>query len=364
MLSYNNPSLVLSNSTEPLTGTVSWKCPSNIAIVKYWGKHGMQLPKNASVSFTLEKAFTNTEIKYSPKDNSENSLRFYFEGEEKPSFLPKIHHFIDRIKNTFPFLRELDLEIHSSNSFPHSAGIASSASSMGALALCFCSLEKEIFGKEETPDAFLKKASYIARLGSGSACRSIFPYASVWGKHEDVEGSDDYFGIAFEENLHEVFKSFRDDILIISKSEKEVSSTLGHQLMDTNIFAKRRFQQASDNLSLLLPILEKGDVEEFGEIAEAEALSLHALMMTSNPSFILMTPNTLKAISRIRRFRKEQKLPVYFTLDAGPNIHLLYPEEIQDRVGEFKKEQLRSLCEGGQILDDRVGLGPKKNEEK
>lgn len=362
MLNYADSSLVVKNANQALSGSTAWKCPSNIAIIKYWGKHGLQLPKNPSVSFTLTNAHTETSIRFSPKTESGASvaLNFFFDGEPKPSFHPKILQFIERIKNIFPFLYELNLEIHSRNSFPHSAGIASSASSMSALAMCFCDMEQQLFGTLSETNEFLKKASYVARLGSGSACRSIFPYASVWGKHQEIPGSDDEFGIGYEQELHEVFHSFRDDILIVSQSEKEVSSTLGHALMDSNLFADQRFLQARQNMSELLPALKSGDLERFGEISEAEALSLHALMMTSSPSFILMAPNSLEAIARIRRFRKEKQLPVYFTLDAGPNIHLLYPSEIQHEIATFKKEQLQELCENQRILDDQVGHGPEK----
>ncbi len=362
MLDYTNAALVIDRASGPLSGNAAWKSPSNIAIIKYWGKHGLQLPKNASISFTLTNAHTKTNIQYGPKStkSKEVQLSFFFEEKAKPAFHPKILQFIERVKDIFPFLYELDLEIHSSNSFPHSAGIASSASSMSALALCFCSMEQQLFGTLPDRDAFLKKASYVARLGSGSACRSVFPSASVWGQHTDIPGSDDEYGIGVEEQLHKVFHSFRDDILIISQSEKEVSSTLGHALMDSNLFAEQRFLQAEKNMSALLPAFKEGDLERFGEIAEAEALSLHALMMTSTPSFILMAPNSLEAINRIRRFRRETQLPVYFTLDAGPNIHLLYPSDIEKQISIFKKEQLEELCEGNRILDDQAGPGPEK----
>jgi diphosphomevalonate decarboxylase len=362
MSDYTNSSLTVAQAQGPTSGSTAWRSPSNIAIIKYWGKHGLQLPNNPSVSFTLTNAHTETRVIYSPGKHAEEKidLSFYFEGEAKPDFHPKIFQFIDRVKHIFPFLYELKLEIHSSNSFPHSAGIASSASSMSALAMCFCSMEQQLFGTLKNKEAFLQKASYISRLGSGSACRSVFPLASVWGKHSDIPGSDDEYGIGFEGQLHEVFHSFRDDILIVSKSEKEVSSTLGHALMDSNVFAGQRFLQARQNMSALLPALREGDLERFGEIAEAEALSLHALMMTSSPSFILMAPNSLEAIARIRRFRKERRLPVYFTLDAGPNIHLMYPSSIEQQVATFKNEQLQELCEGGQILNDQVGQGPEK----
>ncbi|MEL6926729.1 MAG: diphosphomevalonate decarboxylase, partial [Bacteroidota bacterium] len=254
--------------------------------------------------------------------------------------------------------KPLHLTIHTSNSFPHSAGIASSASSMGALALCLCSLEDQLFGTLKEDAAFRQKASYVARLGSGSASRSIYAYMGAWGSTSDIEGSSDLYAVGFESPLHEVFKTFHDDILIISKGEKSVSSTAGHALMDDNIYADNRYMQAKRNLQNLLPALRKGDLEMFGKITEQEALTLHALMMSSNPPYILMQPNSLAAIQKVQRFRADTGHPLYFSLDAGPNLHLLYPDEIKTTVQAFIQSELVQLCEGGQIIQDQVGLGP------
>ena len=106
----------------------------------------------------------------------------------------------------FAFLKEVKLEIESGNNFPHSAGIASSASAMSALALCLCSLEKEITSREISRDAFLQKASFISRIGSGSACRSVYGGVSVWGKHKSVEGSDDAYAVPLSFELNPLFR--------------------------------------------------------------------------------------------------------------------------------------------------------------
>lgn len=340
--------------------TVGWTCPSNIAIVKYWGKKPVQIPANPSISITLDNAHTSTSIKFYPKKESEPLVSFFLDRTEKPDFLPKINKFINRIADVYPFLQDLDLEIHSTNSFPHSAGIASSASGMSALAMCFVSIEEQITERPMMREDFLQKASYLSRLGSGSACRSVYPYCAVWGQHSEYPNSNNEYAIPYEEQLHPDFKTLHDDILIISSKEKAVSSTLGHQLMDSNIFAATRFEQANKNMSRLIPALKQGDLQAFGEIAEAEALTLHALMMTSRPSFILMQPNTLVAIERIRQFRNQTKLPLYFTLDAGPNIHLLYPDSTKDKVKTFIAEQLAVLCNNKTIIEDKAGPGPQK----
>lgn len=355
MPDYSNPSLILV-SDKIYSGKVAWQCPSNIALIKYWGKYGLQLPRNPSISFTLANANTKTSIEYRSKDDDQISFDIIFEGKTREDFKPKIHKFLSQITNIYPFIKQLHFTIRSENSFPHSAGIASSASSMGAIALCLCSIEENLFEKFDSKESFYTKASFLARIGSGSACRSIFPVASIWGKSIDIESSNDNFGIPFGDNVHPIFHGFHDDILIVSAEEKAVSSTVGHELMNNNIYAESRYNQARANLHLLINALQIGNINLFIKIVEDEALTLHALMMTSNPSFILMQPETLTLIEKIRIFRKENNVPVCFTLDAGPNIHLLYPEEFSSEVGDFIEKVLLKYCK--LVLKDKLGLGP------
>ena len=360
MQDYKNPQLIIETS-KLKSGTVSWRCPSNIALIKYWGKHGRQLPRNPSISFTLDNAYTETHLSYEPKtgaDAGKIDMQFFFEGQPNEQFGQRVSQFLNSITDVFPFLKQMQLTIRSSNSFPHSAGIASSASSMGALALCLCSLEDQLFGTLKDIDAFRQKASFVARLGSGSACRSIYAGMGLWGETTDVEGSSELFAVPYENEMHDVFKTFHDDILIISKSEKSVSSRAGHDLMDGNIYADNRYLQARQNMQNLLPALRKGDIDIVGKTVEREALTLHALMMSSNPPYVLMEPNSLAAIQKVKQFRKDTGHPIYFSLDAGPNLHLLYPEEIKPSILPFIESELKPLCENGQVISDKVGLGP------
>ncbi|MEL6988321.1 MAG: diphosphomevalonate decarboxylase [Bacteroidota bacterium] len=340
------------------TGQVCWQSPSNIAIVKYWGKYGNQLPRNPSISFTLSNAITTTDIAWEYGHKSLN-IDFLFEGEKNNAFKIKLEKYLKTLFPIFPFLNHLSLNISSGNSFPHSSGIASSASAMSALALCLCSIEKEIYNIEIDDNLFFKKASYVARLGSGSACRSIYPNCAIWGSTSAAQESNNEEAIPWN-NISDVFKSYHDDILIISKKEKEVSSRAGHALMDGNRYANERFKEANERLNQLLPILKEGNTAAFGKIAEAEAMSLHALMMMSDPPYMLFKGNTIHAIEKIKAFRNDTGLDVFYTLDAGPNIHLLYPNEIKPDVDTFVLKELKPLCEDGMILHDKVGNGPKK----
>jgi len=360
---YENPRLILDSSNPPEADSVVWRSPSNLAIIKYWGKHGLQLPRNPSLSLTLAASCTDTSIEYEFKEAVQGSavdFDFFFHEEENEAFKAKTQDFLNSLLPVFPFLAQLHLTVRTGNSFPHSAGIASSASGMSALALGLCSLEDRLFGTLQDPGDFDRKASYVARLGSGSACRSIFSHAAVWGETPLVPGSSDAFAVPVGERVHDLFKSMHDDILIVSTDEKSVSSRAGHALMDGNPYAEPRYAQARQRLSVLLGALETGDLETFGKIAEDEALTLHALMMCSNPSYMLMHPNSLAIIERVRAWRAETKHPVYFSLDAGPNIHLLYPEDIVTDVRKFIEDDLAEFCENGFVLNDWVGEGPEE----
>lgn len=341
---------------------VSWRSPSNIALVKYWGKHGNQLPSNPSISFTLDKCYSETSLAISEKDPKDKDiqLKFYFDKKENLAFRIKILSLFEGLAKDFPFLTKYALSLHSTNSFPHSSGIASSASSMSALALCLCDLEAKLKPSKSGADKakFLKKASYYARIGSGSASRSVYPVASLWGETDRIKASSDEYAIPFEDEVHKTFKKYQNSILIASSAEKKVSSRVGHALMKTNPFAKVRFKQANANMADMVSALRMGDLEKFGTITETEAMTLHALMMCSSPNFILMNPSTIAMINKIKGFREATKLPVYFTLDAGPNIHLLYPENIKSKVIPFIQSELSEHCEDGRIIWDQIGKGP------
>lgn len=336
----------------------SWSAPSNIALVKYWGKKANQIPANPSISFTLNNCKTITSVVFSKKNNNDAfSFDFSFEGKSKEDFKPKIQKFFERIEQYCSYLKEYHIEIDSQNTFPHSSGIASSASGMAALAMNIMSLEKAL-KPEISDDYFYKKASFLARLGSGSACRSVKGEVVIWGEHQNSNSSD-LFGVEYSE-IHSNFQNYQDTILLVDKGEKQVSSTVGHDLMHNHPFAEKRFAQAHENLTQIKQILKEGNLEEFIKIVESEALTLHAMMMTSMPYFILMKPNTLEIINKIWKFRNETSIPVCFTLDAGANVHVLYPENVKEKVLQFIKNELVGYCQNEQYICDQKGTGAKQ----
>jgi diphosphomevalonate decarboxylase len=338
--------------------TVGWESPSNIALIKYWGKKENQVPISPSLSMTLSYANTRTEIHYRKAQKEAGEIAFQFNEQENPVFEKRIKRYINDIEKYFPFLKEMDLLIYSRNNFPHSAGLASSASALSSLALCTCSIEQEL--KNETkPDAeeFFEKASFMARLGSGSAARSIFGNFVEWG--ENTSGSA-LFAAPVKKQPHDDMAFLHDSILITSTETKKITSSKGHSLMNNHPYKDARVIQAENNFREIKKALTQGDFTSFAKIIENEALSLHALMLSSIPGYILLNDSAVKIIEKIRSFRERTGLSVAFTLDAGPNIHILYPLDNKEKIRDFINQELKKYCENEQVLHDFTGKGPER----
>ena len=342
-------------------GSISWQSPSNIALVKYWGKKPKQIPMNSSLSFTLQDSVTIIQFNFRfASGNRKLKLKYLFENAENKMFSERIYHYLLEVQQYLPFISSLELEIHSKNTFPHSAGIASSSSAFSALAICLVDLEQALYDRQYSENDFLRKASFLARLGSGSACRSVFGGAAIWGRTAVFAVSSDEYAVPVMQKFNKVFHAFHDTILLLDTDPKSVSSSRGHSLMDNNPFAQTRFSSAHDNLMRLTHAMEQGDINRFIEITEYEALTLHAMMMTSWPGYLLLKPASLRVIDKVRSYRENTGVPVGFTIDAGANMHILYPEMAKTEVRIFIENDLRPLCVSGQLIHDRVGDGPKK----
>ncbi|MEO8962396.1 MAG: hypothetical protein ABI325_10965 [Ginsengibacter sp.] len=338
---------------------IKWRCPSNIAIVKYWGKKDHQVPCNPSVSMTLSEAFTEVEMEISPKKDKDVKgveLEYFYEGIKNVPFQLRVQTYLESNLESFPFIKNHSIHINSSNNFPHSTGIASSASAFGAIALSLVDAQNE-FSYLSEKKSFYKKASEMARLGSGSACRSMYGGFAIWGHHPNVKESSDQFAIELTD-IHDNFKQMQDAILIVDDQQKKVSSSTGHSLMNNHPYAQSRFLQAQKNAEEIIKVLSNGDYDTLIQVAEAEALTLHAMMMTSHPYYLLMKPGTIDAIQKIVHFREETHTPVCFTLDAGPNVHVLYPSAFKTVVTEFINNDLKPFLK--EVIFDKTGKGPEK----
>ena len=334
--------------------SVTWESPSNIAFIKYWGKKGRQLPANPSLSMTLDKAVSRTCLTAIQGGNGE---MISVNADPAHPFMARLETFLSDLKSLFPWIEGYSFEAETSNSFPDSAGIASSASGFSAFTLCLLDINEMISGKQFSDHEFRRMASGLARLGSGSASRSVYGGYTVWGETPLIHGSSDERAIPLKMTVHNDFIELHDAILIVSAEAKSLSSTGGHALMDSHPMASARYLQARQNLAECLQAMQTGDFEQFAAVVENEALSLHSLIMTSKGSNVLMHPGTLRVIQRIREARANG-LPACFTLDAGPNVHLLYPAAHSLSVKNFIREQLLEFCAEGRFIDDKCGEGP------
>lgn len=281
------------------------------------------------------------------------AVQTYLSGTEEPKFAEKIEKYFRNIEEFLPWILKGKYIIRTENTFPHSSGIASSASGFGAIAKCLMEFEQQFSGIQDE-DFKLKKASFLARMGSGSACRSLYDGLAVWGKTKEVENSSDLYAVQYpNDEIHSVFRNFNDWVLLIHEGEKSVSSTVGHGLMNTNPYAERRFQEAHENFETLKRVLKNGDMQNFIKLVEHEALTLHAMMMMSDPAFILMKTGTLEVINKIWEFRKETGLALFFTLDAGANVHLLFPaDKGEDQIKEFIIKELLQYTQNNGLVKD------------
>ncbi len=341
--------------------SAAWESPSNIALIKYWGKKPGQIPANASLSLTLSKARTITRMT-ATADMHHPGIRTV-NGEAEHPFRHKLDQLLEKLAGEIPLLKTLSLDIETENSFPHSAGIASSASGISAFILCLLEITGEYLGLSPEHETFFRAASYASRIGSGSACRSVYGGLTVWGRHPAIEGSSDFFAIPAGDVAHARAEDWCDTILVVSSRPKSLASSLGHHLMTGHPFEQGRYLQAGQNLEALLEAMQQNQFERIAAITECEALSLHGLLMTSHEQGLLLLPGSIEIVHRIRQARKEG-LPVFFTIDAGPNIHLLYPATAKQAVAGFCRDRLLEFCENNYHIDDHGGSGPRSLRQK
>ena len=335
-------------------GSVTWRCPSNIELIKYWGKYEELLPYNPSLSLTLTNVYTETKIDYTISDKP--SVKYILDGTYKPEMTQLITEYIKKLNPYFSYLPVLKLVIYSYNSFPHFSGTIISSSEVGSLALSLCSIEEELTGQKAESEFFFKKTSFIARLGSGCAARSIYGGSVLWGSIPEINKSSELYGIHLEH------LPFLEDLnvatMVVSSSNKPDPPLIRYIKLQFYNLASCRYEHATMRILRLLDIIKRKDYLAFCTLVEAEALMLHRMVLSSSVYGIFFHPETLNIISKVRSFRKKSGIPFCFTIDAAPNIHILYPNQSREIVINFIRDTLLPNCESKEWLDDKVGIGP------
>lgn len=305
---------------------------SNIAFIKYWGRSqhhdpSLNIPSNDSVSMTKYGLTKGTHL--------QTITTIYFSDgyEEDIAILDREvvkGRKMERILSVVNSLREkagvkYNFKMKSENDFPTQAGLASSAAGFAALAIAATNALGLSLSKEEI--------STYARLGSGSAARSVHGGFVYWDKGNSHETS--YAEQICGPNNFDM----NAVIAVIHEGKKDITSDAGHELAKTSIFNEVRIKKSQEQAVEIRKAILDDDFSKVGKIAEKNCMYMHAVMMTSEPSLFYWHPDTLRVIKTIQRKRGEG-LKSYFTIDAGPNVHTFcWPEdrdEIQKMLEEIK----------------------------
>jgi len=308
----------------------------NIAFIKYWGNRDavQRIPSNGSISMNLEQLWTKTTVSTDARLQKDqlriNGKKAHATAAERVSL------FLETIRNMVH--SDVFFSVESANNFPVSAGIASSASAFSALAAAVLDL-LGISASEQQLSAF-------ARLGSGSACRSIPTGFCEWKPGHDH--SDSYaYSIASPDQW-----PLWDCIAVVADNPKKISSSHGHALAGTSPFQQARVEDAPRRLEICRNAIANQDFLQLAEIIESDSDMMHAVMMTSNPPIMYWLPASLEIMQLVRHWR-ESGTEAAYTLDAGPNIHVICTSSSRD----FIEEKLRSHPNIKQVLSASVGSG-------
>ncbi len=311
---------------------------ANIAFIKYWGQRDVELnlPANSSLSMNLDRLTTVTTGEFSP--DYDDDLVILDRREERGEARQRIVAHLDRVRAMARL--QARARVISENSFPTGAGLASSASGFAALSLA----ASRAAGLELSQ----RELSILARFGSGSACRSIPGGFSEWTAGTCSEES---FARQIAPPEH---WELRDVIAIVSRAKKRVGSTKGHSLAPSSHLHQARVASVAGRLAQAKAALLEKDLATLGRIMEEDAVSMHAVMMTSRPPIYYWLPGSIKLIHEVQNWRAEG-LEVYFTFDAGPNIHLICQAADQAEV----ERRLRDIEEVLEVIVSGPGPGAR-----
>lgn len=278
----------------------------NIALIKYWGNfdNQLRLPSNGSISMNLGGLFTKTRVEFGA-ELSEDQLII---NQQSVSGTPleRVSQFLDVARSLAG--QKVFARVTSRNNFPVGAGIASSAAAFAALALA----ASRALGLQLTES----ELSRLARRGSGSACRSIPPGFCEW-----LPGEDDLSSFAVSIAAPDYWELV-DCIAVVESGPKAVGSTEGHAIAPTSPLQTARVQDAGRRLAICRHAIQSKDFNELASITELDSNLMHAVMMTSQPPLFYWSPESLSLMNTIPRLR-QSGLPVCYTLDAGPNVHVI-----------------------------------------
>ncbi len=320
----------------------TFRVGSNIAFIKYWGAadHAINLPLNNSISMTLAAAYTTTTIVWDEERQLKTDAITLDEKRLDERAAQRLVRHLDRLRAVAVI--DYRAQVVSQNNFPMASGIASSASGFAALTVA----GSHALGLKLAPS----ELSALARLGSGSASRSLFGGFVEWER-----GVDHASSIAHQLYPPDYWTLY-DVVAVVSGAAKHLSSEGGHKLAATSPLQNGRLSSLATALPSVRQALADRDLAQLGPILEQDALAMHAVMMTSTPSLLYWQPGTLEILQAVRQWRAEDGLVAYFTIDAGPNVHLMCEAQT---VTELQK-RIQALPSVQRVIVSQPGSAPQQ----
>lgn len=297
------------------------QAPANIALIKYMGKkdHQKNIPDNPSLSFTLNNLQSSVQLtptKASADRWEPLTSSFALSLAAQKRFL--LH--LANIKAFFNY--QGNFVVQSDNNFPHSSGFASSASSFAALTRCAVNALSEL---TNTPLPSITTQAALSRKGSGSSCRSFFSPWALWD-NEHVKSID----LPYMNLIH--------NVIVIDTQEKKISSSLAHQRIISSPYYANRPMRAAHHLQQLLDAFANQNWAMAYQICFREFEDMHQLFSTCNEPFTYITHDSKAALTALQHFWEKHDDGPLVTMDAGPNIHLLYRMDQACLAEQFKKD--------------------------
>jgi diphosphomevalonate decarboxylase len=314
--------------------------PSNIAFIKYWGRKDetLRLPANGSISMNLSNLFTTTTVEFSSSFKEDS---FVLNGKKEDASTSRGVNHLERVRKYAGI--KAKAKIVTENNFPTGTGLSSSASGFAALTVAAAAAADLSLSEKEL--------SILARQGSGSACRSIPDGFVEWLDGNTSETS-------YSESLYPPdYWDIVDVVAVVSKQQKDVSSSEGHTKAASSPFMEKRLEGIKQKMERIKKVLKEKSFPTFGELTEEEALELHAIYITSHPSLIYLLPGTLRVMHAVKRWRADG-LEVYFTLNTGQDIHLICQKKdakkvakLAEEIPEVQKTIINTPAKGARLIE-------------
>ncbi len=333
----------MKRTTSPALSAAA-RAGSNIAFVKYWGVRAHPpaagLPLNSSISMTLREAVSTTRVAFRPAGSPGGDSLLLNGRPGPPEALARVSRVLDEVRRRAGL--RAPAQVESVNNFPTSAGVASSASGFAALALAAARAAGLPCAPQDLVD--------LALTGSGSACRSLYGGYVLWEASSDREAT----GNPVRQIASEEYWPLVDLVAVVSRRAKKVPSSQGHLLAWTSPFLEARIAQTGKAVRVVEKAILDRDFETLGKAMEADALSMHAVMMTSSPSLLYWLPETVAVMRKVRHLREQDRYPCAFTIDAGPNVHVIALPEAAPAI----RRELERVPGVEEVLFCTTGGGP------